>query len=412
MGRSQTGLLPGPVAAPSPVEHARWHRAGCAWTDRGSALLGRGTPDMIAASVGCHRRAVAVLRKLPFQERADYLADLGAACVNLGCSLQAAGGRESLGDAVEAFDKAIELLGGLPIGGEPRFRHNLAAAWMNRADALAQRDSVPDREGALVSYGRCIGLARELPLDEKASFRILLSSCFINQGNLHQRLGQFSDSMGAYGEAVAALGPLPGAGHRMSCHLAATAWTNRGEVLLREAGPGACEEAVHAARTALSHVNGRRLGGTAEALLGVQALRVMASALESLLGPGGPRFADRLAELTDVAERGMELALAGREAAPGTFDRHFAWFYCLGGRVYGRYQPQFLAEFLREGIARRPGRDSPAFADELRAVAARATRQALGRLNSSRIIVGGTRHAEQLLGTVCRLRDASAEFER
>jgi len=368
-----------------------------------------GGPSNRAASLRCHRRAIEILSDLPVAENPDYLADLGAAWVNLGCALQAGDGRESLHEALGASDRAIEFLGRLPIGAHPRFRHNLAAAWMGRADVLARIDAASGRAEALCSYGRAIEIARDLPLDEKASFRILFASCWINRGNLLQAMGgaeALSAAVGSYDAALAALGNLPQSGHRLAGHRSATAWTNRGEAHLRLAQCDSAGKAAHSARMALAQIEGGGPEMPASAERGLGALRVLARALESL-----PSGANRVAELTDIAEQGVELALGFRDRATDLFDPLVAWFFSFGCRVYGRWQPQFLAEFIDDVLRRLDSRPGPAFGMELRAIARRALAGTLEGLCGNRLIVGGSPQTERLLRTVGELRAAAARLD-
>jgi hypothetical protein len=382
------------------VEHERLHRAGSAWTDRGTVYLLSGMALDRAESIRCHKRAIKLMEQLPVGEDPSYLADLGTAWVNLGCALTAEGAPDLLGQAREAFDRAIALIERLCVGDTPRFRHNLAAAWMNRADASA------DRLDALRGYHRAIEVAGELPLDEKPAFRVLLASSWINLGNLHLRLSEFFDAVISYDGALAALGNLPGSGHRLACHHAATAWTNRGEAFLHFANGEGAGHAVESARRALALVEGRRVDGPIDAKLSLRALRVVASGLETLLRCG-TAGADRVGELTDVAEWGISVAIANRDAAPDVFEPFLVWFFSFGSRAYGRYQPQFLAEYLEEMLGRVSPREFPRLASELRTVARQATAGALEDLGRNRLLVQGSRSTELLMGAVQGLRSAA-----
>jgi tetratricopeptide (TPR) repeat protein len=313
-------------------------------------------------------------------------------------------------EALGAFDRAVELLELLPFGETPRFRHNLAAAWMNRADAFRQIDTSMGQSRALRAYGRAIEVARDLPLDEKPSYRVLLASCWINLGNLHQRLSRFSEAVLDYDRGLAALGTLPDSGHRLARHHAATAWTNRGEALMC-APIGNASAAVESARMALRHVEGRAVAGDADVKLGLLALRVIARGLESeLRAEASPQSTDRVAALTDVAERGIDLAFAGRERDPQMFDPLIVWFFSFGSRIYGRYQPQFLAEYLEEVIHGLNSGADRGIGDQLRTVARQAADGTLEGLGRNRLIVWGTRQAEILLKTVRELRSAVVLF--
>jgi tetratricopeptide (TPR) repeat protein len=370
-----------------------------------------GGPGDWAASVQCHRRAVELLQELPVTEDAEYMADLGAAWINLGCALQSGTSRESLLEALDAFDRGVGLLGTLPVESNPRFRHNLAAAWMNRADALAVIGAATSGSGALQAYGRAVEIARELPLDEKPSFRVLLASCWINKGNFQQRLHDFPGAARAYDEALAAIGTLPQSGHRLACHHAATAWTNRAEVFLTQPTPDGALLAVESAEMALATLKGRDLGGAAGAKLILRALRAKGCGLEAGLVGGNGQPADIVSALTDLAEQGMGLALANRNAAPDVFDPLIGWFYSFGGRAYGRHQPQFLAEYLEEALGRPEVRASRALEAGLQAIARHAAAESLEGLGRSRLLVQGTPQTECLMRTVRELRGAVARYD-
>jgi len=386
------------------ADQTRRHRAGSAWTDRGTqGLVFAGTSGW-RDSVDCHMRAVELLDGLPIEENPEYLADLGAAWVNLGCALQSDPSRESLAKALEALDRGVDLLGRLPFGENPRFRHNLAAAWMNRADAFSQIDTATSRSSALQAYSRAIEVAGGLPLDDKPSFRVVLASCWINLGNLRQRMGEFRSAVHAYDGALAAIGSLPKTGHRLARHHAATAWTNRGEALLAESPADGASDSVESARTALAQLGGREMGGATDVKLALRALRVLARGLEARLRAGASHGALEIAALTDVIERGMNLAFANRGAGADGFNPFVLWFFSFGSRAYGLYQPQFLAEYLAETLQRLDPNAHSELAVGLRAIALKAAAGALEGLARNRLLVHGTRQTELLVGAVRDLR--------
>jgi hypothetical protein len=396
-------MNPAPDETSAAVDHSLRHRAGSAWTDLGTQRLVSIRSDW-ESSVQCHKRAVELLGGLPIDEDASYLADLGAAWVNLGCALLAGQSSDSFGEALDALDRGVDLLGKLPFESNSRYRHNVAAAWMNRADAFARIDTRSSRINALESYGRAIETAAGLPLDEKPSFRILLASCWINSGNLHQRLLRIQEATNAYESAVAALGILPSSGHRMACHHAATAWINWGEALLSAGAARRPEDAVESAQRALGLIEGRNLGSPVDAKLSLRALRVMARGLETLTRPGNVSGAEGIARLTDLAEYGLDLAFGGHEVDPGFFDPFILWFFSFGGRIYGLYQPQFLAEFLDESLNRWNPKGDTRVGRELLVIAGQSRSAALEVLGRARLLAAGTRQTELLMRAVTELR--------
>jgi tetratricopeptide (TPR) repeat protein len=401
-------MASGPENSLSAADQTEIHRAGSAWTDRGTQRLVEGGCGAWSEAVACHWRAVEHLGQLPMGEDPAFAADLATAWVNLGCALLAGRSVDSQAGALAAFGRAIALLERLPVETNSRFRHNLAAAWMNRADALGRGKTAERQEESREAYALAIQIASRLPLDEKPSFRVVLASSGINLGNLHQRCGRLGEAVAAFDGAVEALGNLPDSGHRLACHHAATAWTNRGEVLLED---GKADGAVTSAMTALRQFEGRALDGAADAKLSLRALRVAARGLEAGLSTGGASCdADGLARLTDIAERGLAIAQAHCVGAPEIFGPFIVWFFSFGSRVYGQYQPQFLQEYLAEGLARWDGAADPVLGAQLRTVARQAVDAALERLSSGRVMVAGTRETERLLRTVEDLRCAAGKL--
>jgi tetratricopeptide (TPR) repeat protein len=393
-----------PVSA---TDRLRRHRAGSLWMDRGQQRHASGGPGEWAASVDCHRRAVAILSGVPTGDDDGILADLGAAWINLGCALQSGPSPENLIEALGAFERGMELLGKLPFDANPRFRHNLAAAWMNHADALVRIGTASSRANAAEGYARAIELAEALPLDEKPSFRVLLASCWINLGTLRQAAADFPGAVLAYDRSIVALGWLPRSGHRLACHHAATAWTNRGETCLSAGGQESAHDAVESAREALVQIEGGKLDCGVDAKLILRALQVMARGIESSKHASGEVGAG---ELSDIAERGLELALESHERDPALFGPFVVWFFSLGSRAYARHQPQFLAEFTDEMLRRCDPLAGTAVGAELRAIARQAAAGALEGLGRSRLLVAGTRQTELLMSTVRDLRVLSSSI--
>jgi hypothetical protein len=360
-----------------------------------------GGPGGWPAAVECHRRAIAILGELPTGDDDAVLADLGAAWINLGCAHLSDSSPENLIVALGAFERGMEFLERLPFGASPRFRHNLAAAWMNRADALAGLGTVSSRANADEAYVRAIELAAALPLDEKPSFRVLLSSCWINLGNLRQTADDFPGAIFAYDRSLEAMGQLPRSGHRLACHHAATAWTNRGEAWLSAGGEDGARNAVESARQAMSQVEGGSLEQDVDAKLLLRALQVMARGLESLERCSSPEG------LSDIAERGLDLAFGVHGRDPDLFGPFIVWFFSLGSRAYARHQPQFLAEFTDEVLRRSDGVVDAGIGAKLRAIVHQAAAAGLEALKRSRLLVAGTRQTELLMSTVRDLRGLS-----
>jgi tetratricopeptide (TPR) repeat protein len=261
--------------------------------------------------------------------------------------------RASLTDAIPCFDKAIELRSALVVDANPRFRYGLAAGWMNRGDALTRLGSPGNFAEAVRSYDEALKQLCFLPLDENPLFRRRLAVAWLNRGTTLLEQGEsFSEAVRSFGESAAILqhghaATIPDQNQLLGC-----AWMNRGNGLLRFAKPD-CQHAYEAAKRALEFLAPMELSDMISSEAGLKARHVLCRAIGGLLAES---FADEAAakelviEATDAVDDGMKLAREWELRHVTQFRALAGELFRFGVRAYQMYQPQFLVEFILEGI--------------------------------------------------------------
>ncbi|WP_221030737.1 hypothetical protein [Actomonas aquatica] len=299
-----------------------------------------------------------------------------------------------------------------------------AEAWLQRGHHCAASGRSDDLRLALDCYDR----ARELAgpdLSDTATLRWLALS-WLNRGNVLQQLGpaNFPAAHSAYDAASAALSTLE-LTSMIRLHQGAL-WTNRGRLLLREdhlpAARHAFQRAIDQltpAFTDATHGDTARRNAAGAALnlvlthLGnddhlrehhaelaplvarlqdwlaplaatdpiAAGLVLEATRLDLLLREAVLK-ADDLAAFTDTLETGLALTARWIARDHPTAAELGATLFRLGAITYGRHQPHFLLEFLRESLdptaGAAPFRDEAAFR-EIAAEAVAAVRADLDR---------------------------------
>jgi hypothetical protein len=311
----------------------------------------------------------------------------------------------SLAAAIRSCDEAIALLGGRRAAGNPSTRHPLGIAWMTRGNASMQLGG-PARLGAAIRcYDQAIAFLGELPVEADGEWLADLGAAWTNRGRALQREGAAygpSEAVHCCDQAIALFRRLPIGASRRFRHNLAAAWINRAESLLG-ASPPLASEAVDSAREAMALVAEAEADDPFAGEIGLKARCALARALESRLAAGGSsgrHAAALIAAATDAAERGLELALSWRRRGADQFHPLAAWFFEFGARIYGSYQPHFLAEFILEAL-------EPTF----HSIAAEALTRALSRLRSPRLLMAGTAEADRLVGTWRELKIARERLE-
>jgi len=116
---------------------------GVAWMNRGHALLLRGDPISLEASLAAYHEAIALLRQVPLAENPATANSLGAALMNRGHLLHRLHGVGQAAVALAAFADAMTILRDLPADENPWPRRNLVGTLVNRANLLLDLGQFP-----------------------------------------------------------------------------------------------------------------------------------------------------------------------------------------------------------------------------------------------------------------------------
>jgi hypothetical protein len=217
------------------------------------------------------------------------------------------GGEAPLGHALLAYDEGIEVLRALPLSDDPRFARRLAMAHQNRGLALQVRGTAADLAAAAEAFTESLAV-----LD-------------------HERSAAIPDRE----------------------YLRGVVWLNLANVEAARTEPGSEERSRDAAGWALAYVASLEDGDPEAAEAGLRARHVLCRACAVALSQpaaAGEDMPEDVHDATDAVDEG--LALVGRWEARGvTRYRPLAFdLFRFGARVYARYQPQFLVEYVEENM--------------------------------------------------------------
>ena len=274
-------------------------------------------------------------------------------------------GEKAILEAVGCFDRALLIRSNLPFDKGPFLAYGLAACWLNRAEALIR---LADPERILEAIRACdegIALLVDLPFATDARFPRRLALAHQNRGlalQLAEGPGseEASDSFRKAIEVLESDAALPIDDREF---LLATVHANLANTLADQKDGDA--EAIAQLALQLVKETEKRDANAAEAGLKSRHVlcRVLANRLDSL---------ERVHDATDAVDDGLELARHWEKKGVSHFRGIAYDLFRFGSRVYSRYQPQFLQEFIRENLD--PMRSSLAYVDseEMRAAAAEA----------------------------------------
>lgn len=334
---------------PSPETESIWRErndAASVWMKRGIALLNEPSPERLKAAIGC-------------------------------------------------FDQAIEIRKSLPLEVQPWFAYGLSAGWLNRGDAFRQLASAPDLEEAIRSFDEGIALLHKLPLDENPLYRKRSVIARLNRGLcLHaQRTDRgLNEALRSFEECVSLLQPTPAFQIPEHRQLLAAAWTNRGNVLLDFAKPDALE-ARRAAHQALETLAQRETQEPTLAEIALKARHILCRAIAHLLADSESPMtaADLIQEATDAVEGGLALTRNPDSFVHPELSGLQDDLFRFGARIYQKYQPHFLTEFLLEHLEPKRDPDSVVSAQTHRAIletlwraTAELQREGFAKLNTPR----------------------------
>jgi tetratricopeptide (TPR) repeat protein len=264
--------------------------------------------------------------------------------------------------ALGCFDRALELRSRLPIE-VAAYAYGLAACWLNRAEALTHLGNAAHRELAREAYDEAIALLRTLRLRDDARFSKRLAIALQNRALalVAHDPSATTDAAHALSEAIGVLDEASGLEVRERDYLLAVVWMNLANVRASEATAAADISAQHAARRTLALVASREQEDEAVAEAGLKARHVMCQTIARQLStraPGDTTMPDDVHEATDLADEGLSIVRNWERVGVARFRHLASDLFRFGARVYLRYQPHFLSEFVRENMdPRRSSRD-------------------------------------------------------
>lgn len=256
--------------------------------------------------------------------------------------------------ALRCFDRALELRRRLPIE-IADCAYGLAACWLNRADALMHLGDAPHRELARHAYDEAIALLRRLPLDADARFSRRLVIALQNWALAlvaHDRSAT-ADATHALTEAVAVLNEAFNMDVRERDYLLAVVWMNLANVRASEATPASDIAAQDAAQRTLVLVASRELEEPALAEAGLRARYVLCQTIARRLSsraPGDTTLPEDVHNATDLADEALNIVRHWEQLGVTGFRYLASDLFRFGAHVYGRYQPHFVSEFIRENM--------------------------------------------------------------
>lgn len=263
--------------------------------------------------------------------------------------------REAAIDALHCFDEALALRRQVPAGHSPSQGYLLAACLLNRADALVRLNDATPLAAALESYEEAIEVLRALPMAEDPLYPRRLAIGCQNRGLALQVRGLEGDSSAAaaaFAEAIAVLEHEHSAAIPDRDYLLTVVWLNLASLRAADTAPDALIQAREAAARALSHVGGAEAGDVQAAAAGLRARHVLcrlcAHRLTQADDPAD--MPEDVHEATDAVDEGLALVRSWEQRGVDVFRGVAFDLFRFGARVYARYQPQFLDEFIAENM--------------------------------------------------------------
>ncbi len=262
--------------------------------------------------------------------------------------------REAAIDALHCFDEALALRRRVPPDHSAFHGYLLAACLLNRADALVRFNDVGPMAAALASYEEGVEVLKALPLAEDARYPRRLAMAYQNRGLALQARGQNDDiavAAVAFADALAVLDHEYSAGIEDRDYLRGVIWLNLANLKASEDEPDAHAAARDAAARALACVAEQEASQPPFAEAGLRARHVLCRLCAHRLSQAtGDHMPEDVHEATDAVDDGLALVRSWEQRG-GPWFRGLAFdLFRFGARVYARYQPQFLEEFIDDNL--------------------------------------------------------------
>ena len=274
--------------------------------------------------------------------------------------------REAAIDALHCFDEALELRRRIPAGHSPFQGYLLAACLLNRADALVRLNDRAPLAAALASYDEGIDVLSLLPLNENPLYPRRLAMAHQNRGLALITRGEDDDTAAAadaFTDSIAVLDGEHSQGIDDRDQLRAIVWVNLANVRSLDTSASAHDAARDAARRALAYVAGTEASDPGAADAGLRARHVLCRLCANRLSQAGDDedMPEEVHEATDAVDDGLSLVRSWEQRGATVFRPVAFDLFRFGARVYARYQPQFLEEFINDNMD--PARSSPEYVE-------------------------------------------------
>ena len=260
--------------------------------------------------------------------------------------------QDEMRDALHCFDEALELRRRLPLDDAPALRYGLAACWLNRADALIRIGEATGVSAALRAYDEALQLLRSLPLDDDPRFPRLLAIAHQNRGlALYAQGGSdIPAAVHALTDAMSVLEHDCAAPIADRKYLMAAVWMNLANARVSEGTADSVSLARDASLRAIALVKDSERHDADAAEVGIKARHVLCQTFACRLSLGVEVTEDDVHEATDAVDEGLALVRGWEQHTVTRFRRIAYDLFRFGARVYQKYQPQFLNEFVLEQI--------------------------------------------------------------
>jgi hypothetical protein len=272
--------------------------------------------------------------------------------------------REAAIDALHCFDEALERQRQILADHSPFQGYLLAACLLNRADALVRLNDRAPLAAALASYDEGIEVLSLLPLNENPLFPRRLAMAHQNRGLALIARGEDDDAQGAadaFADSIAILDHEHSQGIDDRDQLRAIVWVNLANVRSLDSGASAHDAARDAAKRALAYVSGTEASDPGAADAALRARHVLCRLCANRLSQAGDDedMPEEVHEATDAVDDGLSLVRSWEQRGATVFRPVAFDLFRFGARVYARYQPQFLEEFINDNMD--PALSSPEY---------------------------------------------------
>ena len=260
--------------------------------------------------------------------------------------------REAAIDALHCFDEALELRRRVPVGHSAFQDYLLAACLLNRADALVRFNDAGPLAAALASYQEGIDVLQAVRLSEDARYPRRLAIAHQNHGLALQLRGDTVPAASAFNDALAVLDHDHSNDITDRDYLRAVVWLNLANLQATDPAVESQVAAREAAARTLAYVADTEAEDFQAAAAGLQARHVVCRVCAQTLTQVDEvdDIPPDVHEASDAVDEGLRLIRSWENRGVAAFRGLAFDLFRFGARVYARFQPQFLDEFIAENV--------------------------------------------------------------